>query len=136
MRLEDPYDIRSLLCNKGLLYIKGRAKERTAMTMQAFPDSAVHDALMTTGLIANYRLLEGQLALAHYRAPIPDLAPVGVVGGCSTKLAIVALEIAAMGSQIDGGVLRHPDAVAALRRIAEGAAGILEHASTALSSGG
>lgn len=75
------------------------------MQNKSFPDSAVHDALLNTGLIASYRNLESRLALTAPGTPVPDLAPECVQGGCSTRIAMLGLEIAALGTEIDGGGL-------------------------------
>jgi hypothetical protein len=106
------------------------------MENHSFPDSAVHGALLNTGLIASYRNLESRLALAVRGAPIPDLAPEGVQGGCSTRIALLALEIAALGAEIDGGAYPQPEAVAALHRITGAAARINGLAAAAVTLGG
>jgi hypothetical protein len=69
------------------------------MPEQTFPGSIVHNALLKTGVIATYRILEGRINLAGPGNAVPNLASEGVLGGCSTRLAILALEIAAMGQR-------------------------------------
>jgi hypothetical protein len=56
------------------------------MQNNAFPDSAVHGALLNTGLIATYRNLESRLALTAPGTPVPDLAPDGVQEGARRRL--------------------------------------------------
>jgi hypothetical protein len=106
------------------------------MQNNAFPDSAVHGALLNTGLIATYRNLESRLALTAPGTPVPDLAPDGVQGGCSTQIAMIALEIAALGTEIDGGAFPRPQAIAALALISGAAANIRGLATAAITSGG
>ncbi len=101
-----------------------------------FTDSDVHDALRNTGLIAWYRNLEEDIALDVPGNPVPDLAPAGVLGGHSTRIAMMALEIAAMGSEIGGGAFNRPDAFAALGRIAGAATDISGLSMAAMSTGG
>ena len=47
------------------------------MEIKSLPDSVVHEALLNTGLVANYRNLESRLTLAAAGIPVPDLAPEG-----------------------------------------------------------
>jgi len=106
------------------------------MEDSSFPDSAVHGALLNTGLIASYRNLESRLALLTSATVIADLAPEGVGGGCASRIAMLGLEIAALGTEIDGGAYPQPEAVAALRRIAEAGARIEGLATAAVTLGG
>jgi hypothetical protein len=101
-----------------------------------FPYSAVHGALLNTGLIASYRNLESRLALLTSATVIADLAPEGVEGGCASRIAMLGLEIAALGAEIDGGAYPQTEAVAALRRIAEAGARIEGLATAAVTLGG
>jgi hypothetical protein len=106
------------------------------MDIKVFPDCAVHEALLNTGLIASYRNLESRLALAVTGTPLRDLAPEGVQGGCSTRIAVLALEIAALGAGIDGGAYPQPEAFAALNRITGAVARINGLATAAITLGG
>jgi hypothetical protein len=54
------------------------SEEDTGMQNNAFSDSAVHGALLNSGLTATYRNLEGRLTLSAPGTPIPDLPPEGV----------------------------------------------------------
>jgi hypothetical protein len=101
-----------------------------------FTDSDVHDALRNMGLIAWYRNLKGRIPLDVPGNPVPDLAPASVLGGQSTRIAMMPLEMAAMGSGIDGGAFNRPDAFAALGRIAGAATDISGLSMAAMSTGG
>ena len=90
----------------------------------SFTDHDVQAALRNTGLIASHRLLEARLWAAEAGALVPDCAPPGVAGGVSTQIALLGLQMAALGTEIDGGSYDTPDALAALARIALSAAEI------------
>lgn len=83
-----------------------------------FTDRDVHAALRNTGLIASHRLLEARLWAAEAGALVPNCAAPGVTGGVSTQIALLRLQVAALGAKIDGGAYNTSDALAALARIA------------------
>ena len=97
-----------------------------------FTDHDVQAALRNTGLIASQRLLEARLWPAETGALVPDCAPPGVTGGVSTRIALLGLQVAALGTEIDGGAYSTLDALAALARIALSAAEITSLAAGAM----
>jgi hypothetical protein len=55
-----------------------------------FPDSAVHGALLNTGVIASYRNSKSRLALVVRGTVPPHPASEGVQGACSMRIATVS----------------------------------------------
>jgi len=97
-----------------------------------FTDHDVQAALRNTGLIASQRLLEARLWPAERGALVPDCAPPSVTGGVSTRIALLGLQVAALGIEIDGGAYSTLHALAALAGIALSAAEITSLAAGAM----
>ena len=106
------------------------------MPEQTFPGSIVHNALLKTGVIATYRILEGRINLAGPGNAVPNLASEGVLGRMLHQACDPRARDRCDGSEIDQGAYFMPDAHAALHRIAGAVEDIHGLAFAALNPGG